>query len=399
MPHFWLRNSESRTVLLFISAFMFAYFSVAGVRGYMIAFLEYLQHSPTTIGMIASIMAAAGIIGQSVVGYLCDKKGAVKPFFFITLAIVAVASFAVFALTPTNILLLVVFFAIVGSSQGTCLALSDSWILESKDGLRSYYGTIRGAGSVGWSLGLLSYGLAVAAFGFEAIPFLGLVTAIIAFSLGRRLPDVHKATSSTPINIGTLMELAHNYRYVYLVVTVLLTAFVIQADWVLNSMKSAQLGTPASLGLFLFVQASSEVPFFLIFKRLQNRIDVSKLFAFGMFVYIVRIGLMRIAPDITTMTFIAITNSISFAPVHISSRLLFDSQSPSHLKTAGQLIANAICVGIGGITAPLIFGSIIATIGLNQASYILMAVALIPLMMAIIYIKLHKKTQGDINDV
>ena len=383
---------DKRTVLVFLFMFGFAYFSISGIRGYMIAFLEYLSYSPATIGALASVMAAAGIVGQFTIGYLCDKKGCLKPFFYLTMTIVVVSSFVIFAIVPP-VGMLFVFFAIVGSSHGTCLALSDSWVMESRDGLRGYYGAVRGAGSIGWSLGLLIYGLTVAAFGFASIPILAVFTAIIAYILGRGLPDVQK-TSSKVVTLSTLKELGKNFKYVYLVVTVLLAFTVIQADWVLNSMKAAQLGTPASIGIFMFVQTSSEVPFFFIFRRLQRRFDVSKIFAFGVFVYLVRIGMMRAAPDIWTMTLVAITNSICFAPAHISSRLMFDRQCPDHLKTAGQLIANAICAGLGGIIAPLAFGHIVGAVGLDYSAYILMAFSTIPLVMALIYIKLQNKPIG-----
>lgn len=382
----YTRGSPRYTVLLFIITFAFSYFSISGVRGYMIAFLEYMSFSPSLIGAFASVVAAAGIAGKFVIGYLCDKMGCIKPFFYLTMAVVCISSFVIFGLAP-HIAVMFLFFAISGTSHGTCLALSDSWILEAREDIRRSYGAVRGAGSLGWSLGLLLYGAAIAAFGFIALPVMAIFTAAISFVSGRKLPDVQKSHSKV-ITIGTLKELLKNFRYVYLVVVFLLTAFVIQADWVLNSIKAAQLGTPASIGVFLFVQAFCEVPFFFIFRWIQRRFKVSHLFAFGVFVYLIRIGLMRAAPDIGTMTIVAVTNSISFAPVHISSRLLFDAESPAHLKTAGQLIANAICVGLGGIIAPLVFGNIIASVGLDYASYILMAFTIIPLILAISFTRI-----------
>jgi len=376
--------------MTFVFMNVFGFFALSGARGFLVAFLEHIGYSASMIGVTVSITAAFGIAGQFIFGFLCDKFGRIKPFYFVLMLAMLVSMFIVYILRPP-IEWMFIAFAIMGVSIPTCIQLVDSWILESGEAIKQRYGVARGASSFGWATGLLVLGSFVVAFGYEVLPVVSLAFVTIAFALAYRQPDAKKAKHEKNISIKSIKELFANYRYIHLLLTTFMIYGVISAEWLLNGVKAAQLATPVLFGIFFGILAMAEVPFFAVFQRIRQRFKLEHIFIFGIAMYVLRITLMGLAPNIWVMMLIALTNAFAYAPCYICTKLLIDAEIPQHLKTTGQLIAAAVFSGLSGIIFPLAIGVIVDAFGLNIAFFALAAFVVLPLISAVIYNRLPKQ--------
>jgi len=375
---------------MFVLMNVFGFFALSGARGFIVAFLEYVGYSAGVIGAFISVMAAFGIAGQFAIGFLCDKYGRIKPFYFLLMTMVVVSGFVIYYVRPP-IWIMFAAFALLGATLVTCIQLVDSWVLESGDTLKQAYGKARGAGSFGWAIGLISLGPVIAIFGFYALPVMSLIFTLIAFSIAIKLPDAKKTKHGKTITVRSLKELFANYRYIHLLLTTFMIFGVVSAEWVLNGIKAAQLGTPVTFGIFSGTMAFVEVPFFALFGRIQRRFKLTHIFVFGASVYIVRIALMGLAPSIGVMTLIGMTNAFAYAPCYISAKFLLDKEIPQHLKTTGQLIAAAVFSGLAGIVFPAAIGLVADAVGLTNAFFILAGFAVVPFALALIFANMKDK--------
>jgi len=376
--------------MTFVLMNAFGFFALSGARGFLVAFLEYIGYSASMIGAVVSLSAAFGIAGQFLFGFLCDKFGRIKPFYFVLMLATLVSVFLIYIVRPP-IEVMFIAFAIMGVSVSTCVQLVDSWILESGEAIKQRYGVARGASSFGWATGLMVLGSFIVAFGYEVLPIVSLVFVMIAFALAYSQPDAKKSKSDKKISIKSVKELFANYRYIHLLITTFMIYGVISAEWILNGIKAAQLTTPVLFGVFFGILAMSEAPFFTVFQRMGRRFRLEYIFIFGIAMYVVRITLMGLAPNIWVMMLIAFTNAIAYAPCYICTKLLIDAEIPQHLKTTGQLIAAAVFTGISGIIFPVAMGFIVDAFGLNFAFFALAAFAVLPFISAIIFSKLPNR--------
>ena len=391
LQSFYPKDRTNRILMTFVLMNAFGFVALSGARGFLVAFLEYIGYSAGMIGAIVSLTAAFGIAGQFLFGFLCDKFGRIKPFYFVLMIAMLVSVFLIYAVRPP-IEMMFVAFAIMGLSIPTCIQLVDSWILESGEAIKQRYGVARSASSFGWATGLLVLGSLVVAFGYEVLPLVSLIFVSIAFMLAYRQPDAAKAKHEKKISLASIKELFKNYRYIHLLVTTFMIYGVISAEWILNGVKAAQLATPVLFGFFFGILAMAEVPFFAVFQRIQARFKLEHIFIFGMSMYVVRITLMGLAPNIWVMMLIAFTNAFAYAPCYICTKLLIDAEIPPHLKTTGQLIAAAVFTGLSGIIFPVAIGLIVDAFGLNIAFFALAAFVTLPLTSAVIYSKLPKQS-------
>ncbi|MCL2618004.1 MAG: MFS transporter [Defluviitaleaceae bacterium] len=386
-------GSSRRIILMFILMNAFGFFALSGPRGFIIAFLEYEGFTAGTIGPMISMMAAFGIIGSFTIGFLCDKIGRIKPFYFVLMVMALFAAFVIYSWRPPPVIMFMA-MAVMGMSLMTCVQLVDSWVLESGEAARQAYGKARGAGAFGWALGLMTLGALVSALGYSAMPFISLAFAAIAFGIARKIPDARKTKHGKAISVKSLKELFANYRYIYLLITTFLIFGMVSAEWVLNSIKAAQLGTPVTFGIFAGTMAMIEVPFYALFGRIAKRFKITHIFAFGASVYIVRIALMGLAPSIGIMTLIALTNAFAYAPCYMCTKMLIDAEVPAHLKTTGQLIAAAVFSGLAGIVFPTAIGLIAGAVGLERAFFLLAGFAVVPFVLALIFVYIKASAEA-----
>ncbi|MCL2616292.1 MAG: MFS transporter [Defluviitaleaceae bacterium] len=384
------KGSTRRIMLMFILMNMFGFVVIAGSRGYIVAFLEYVGYSASMIGAVVSVMAGFGILGQFVIGYLCDKFGRIKPFYFMLMVVVLCASFLIYFVQPP-VAVMFVAFALLGTSLVTCAQLVDSWVLESGEECKQAYGQARAAGSFGWAVGLFAMGPLIMAFGYAVLPAVSFVFMMMAFTVARGQPDARKPRMGKALTVASVKELFTNYRYVHLLITTFMIFGVVSAEWVLNGIKAAQLATPVMFGVFSGMMGLAEVPFFIIFQRIRQKFNISHIFVFGIFVYIVRITLMGLAPNVGIMTLIALTNAFAYAPCYICAKMLLDEEIPQHLKTTGQLVAAACFAGLAGIIFPPVIGAIADTFGLDAAFFILAAFAVVPFVLALVFLRLKNR--------
>ena len=380
---FYPKSGTQRVLATFALINVFGFVVFSGSRGFIIAFLEHLGYSASVIGAIVAVMAGFGIVGQFVIGFLCDKFGRIKPFYFVLMGIVVCASFVIYFLR-LPLWMMFVAFAVLGTSLSTCAQLFDSWVLESGESMKQAYGITRGAGAFGWSVGLLALGPVISVFGFEALPFVVIVSALCAFAAARGQPDARKISQGKSLSIGSVKELFRNRRYILLLVITFLLFGIVSSEWILNGIKATKLGTPVMFGILFGVLGLAEVPFFAAFQKIRRRFKLTHIFVFGISMYIARIALMGLAQSIWVMILIAFTNTITYAPCYICAKMLLDEEIPQHLKTTGQLIAAAVFSGLSGMFFPVVTGQIVDALGLDTAFFVLAVFTVVPFVLALV---------------
>jgi hypothetical protein len=97
-----------------------------------------------------------------------------------------------------------------------------------------------------------------------------------------------------------------------------------------------------------------------------------------------------LAPTPTWMIIVALLQAVTFPILMVASKQLIFRESPTHLRSSGQLFALSIYNGIGASLIPLITTFLINRGGIDFALMALAAMMVIPLTLVFYFLKLEK---------
>ena len=97
-----------------------------------------------------------------------------------------------------------------------------------------------------------------------------------------------------------------------------------------------------------------------------------------------------LAPNATWMIIAALLQAFTFPILMVASKQLIFRESPTHLRSSGQLFAMSIYNGIGASVIPLITTFLIERGGIDFALMALAGMMVIPLALVAYFLKLEK---------
>lgn len=381
--------SERKLHIQFMVIFLVAYSAYAISYTQILPFLSFIGYTPSERGLILAGMAVTAILGQFLFGFLCDKYKTVKKMFYLTTIIFIGLVYWAYSITHTAFFLHLISISLMGGFFRIVSGLLDSWTIERDPLLRKNFGIIRAFGSLGWIIGspltvwILNKG------GYGSLGLNMALLSLLTLAVGYHVGDAQKVVHKAPVKLSDLKALLLKKQYLVLLVILTIINIVMFADAYTIVDKMLNLGGSASdISNKWVIQAVCELPLFFLGSHLYRRFSAKSLLMVGIFMFMVRFLLSAAATTTTQLILISTTQLVTFPLILLSSKILVDLESPSHLKSTGQLLGLAIYTGFSALIAPLVSGYLVEWIGVDQTLIFFGLLCLIPLGLGVWYQKM-----------
>lgn len=382
-------KKEKKNILLLCVFYFITYFSFVVPYGYMQTFLESIGYDVVERGFILSSTAIVTIITQIVVGYLCDKYKSNRKFFNIFLIIFVGAALGMYQITHKSFFMHCIFMSLVGGLFRTCMAIQDSWTLETSETCRNNFGPIRAFGAIGWMIGSPIAASIVETYGYQCLGYVFAGLSILNILLTMFMEDAHKVERVESICIQDLKALVWNKKYMVVVAIFFFVNVIGTADLYTTVDKMMALGAKESMiGARWSIQAFTELPLFFAGTWLMKKFGDYKLMMFGTFMYIIRFICYAFVQTPEMMIVVTMMQCITYPLIMITSKTLVDDVTPVHLRSSGQTIASACYVGVSLLITPALAGTMVNTFGTDSTLFFIGISGIIPLGLGVLYKKM-----------
>lgn len=373
-----------RKVVGFGILVFFTFFANAMINTQGVPFLIEVGYSSSQRGNIMAFYALVAMVGQFVVGYLCDRHKTIKRYFILMAIFFAGFIVMTFTLSDQNYL---VHFLLMGNTLAlsrVVVNLMETWIIEV-DGMYPYFGSIRSFGSLGWALSSLLAGFIILEFGYDWLAYVAAGLNMVVVFASFFFEDANKQTA-TKIKLQDTLTLFKNPRFVLLLMTYLLIFVVYSADSIaVTDLIMSVGGTEADVGLKWFVQALSELPFMVMGTYILTRFSAKWMLGVGSFFLGMRFILYGLFPTTSLIVWLSLLQMLSFPFTLISQKELVLAESPKELRTTAQMIFISVTSGLSAILSPLISGYLGEVFELRSIVMGMGLFMIVPLLMGLFY--------------
>ncbi|MFW6035702.1 MAG: MFS transporter [Halothermotrichaceae bacterium] len=349
--------------------------SWATYGAYIVYYLSDMGYSNTEIGTIISIRTLLGLIGEPLLGYICDFYNTNKKVFIIGLLCIAVV---ILPFPYYNWWLILIATGIIGFFWAPQQSILDSWILKSSKKLSDNYGFMRAWGSVGFALTVIIFGKSVDTFGWKILfitHFMFLVIAtVIAFFISDTphiSPEKNMKTDrenkdiSSDTNSKNPIILFKNIEYTVIVLSAIFIFIPNNIILIFLPQFIKRVGgTPTILGYVLFFNAISEAPIFFLGKYMLRKFKPVSLLFIASCIYVLRVIIAFEAVSPGYFLIFGALQSLSYGVLLITARFYINIIAPDSLRTSAQSILTMAAFGVGGIIASLTGGVIMDVYGM-----------------------------------
>ena len=311
-------------------------------------------------------------------GYLCDRYKRIKPFWYISLVLYCVATWLTYITTELNFLKHMVLVMMVGGLLRVSNGLIDSLTLQTDEQCRNNFGVIRSFGSIGWAVGSPITAIMVEKWGYASLGIGFVISTAILFLLSIGIGDISSTGEREPLRFSETKVLFKNRRYV--MVTIILLLFYIvdnsQGYGVVGKMSLLN-GTERHVGYYWAMAAMLELPLFFYGNRLTRKYGNLPVMIFMGFMFAIRYFVYGIVKTMAGVFVGGVFQAVTFPLLLVLAKSMIDEETPDHLKTSGQQVAQAIYVSGSALVSPLLSGVLEDNLGINNTLYTMAVIALI----------------------
>ncbi|MFW6022282.1 MAG: MFS transporter [Halanaerobiaceae bacterium] len=377
----------------------FFWSSWATYGAYIVYYLSDMGYSNIEIGTVISVRTLLGLLGEPILGYICDAYNTNKKIFILGLIAIAVV---ILPFPYYNWWLILIATGIVGFFWAPQQSILDSWILKSSEKLSSNYGFMRAWGSIGFATMVVIFGKALDIFGwsilFISYSIILIIASIIAFNISDA-PHIGRKEKANPnvddekqTNTKNPLILFKNLEYTVILISAVLVFIPNNIIFIYlpNFIKGVG-GTTTLLGVVLFINAVSEAPIFFGGKKMLLRFKPLPLLLLSTIFYLIRVVIVYEAVSQINFLIFASLQSVSFGILLITSRFHINMTAPESLKTTAQSIFTMSIFGVGGIIASMFGGLIMDYYGMEtlyRISIILSVIGILLMFLLTVYRKI-----------
>lgn len=381
-----------------MQAFYWAGFCIlfAYINPYMLS----LGYTSTQLGVIIAANSAASILGQPILGYICDKTGSIKKVMICSFVAGAVLSLGFFAI-GSNYFALLILSTIVAFIVQAVYPLIDSWtVIDAQKNPSTNYGITRSIGSIGYAVTAAVVGGFFDKHGFNWIfpLFLGTMVVCVITCLGPK--DTLNTTQKEPLRLKDIKKLFSNHQYMtFIVISTIMYIAYRSCHSFLSVLMESVGGTTTELGYAWSVLGLSEVPFLLIAGLLLKKIKDSHLILISMFFFVLRVWLPSIATTPTQLIWMTGLQGLSYglflpASVHFIGRIV-----TKDLASTAQAFAVAMYAGIGISVSGITGGMLSDAFGIVSVYQIATVVIIFTTVIFGIAVRKFKNQESDLAPV
>jgi len=370
------------------------------ISGFMGAYLSYRNVNTTLIGTILATSNILGFTGTYVLSFFCDRYKNIKWVLITSLILVFILACIVLP-NVNGSLLYICAVGALGFFLFPLSCLFDTWILTSNQYVRQYYGFIRSGSSFGYALFAIFYGRFIENYGWAYMFIFSAFLIILMLILAVLIKDNYKEIfevdeideAKNPKKKKNVFHLFKNKNIVLILIVTFLIFLPSNAinTYLFYIVKYLGGGTKDQ-GIVYFVQAIVEIPALMLFPVLIRKFKSKYLMLFASFNYLIRMILIYLAPNITSLILIYIFQSITYAIYFPNMRHYVDKHSPKELKATAQSFVESFGIGLSGVLGNLFGGLIINYYSLKSMLFICIILSLIALIF-LIYVVISSKNE------
>ena len=332
-------NSKESYPYHFIVHYALIYSLVACYSTFVPLYFSYQGFSKSAIGVLLAVGPAIAMAMQPVWGMAGDRAKSKNSILKIMLAGSGLA--ILLYVIPANFYIMIAFVAVFTFFQGSINPMSDVISLEYLESTRWEYGPVRLAGSLGYAVTAVIAG-AAARWNIANVFFMYSAITLIAFLWVNKLPTIkgHRIAKSSV----HIWELKSNRKLMILLCFNLLIFATLGYNTNFFPIFYKQMGADTSLiGICMFIQAVSEVPFLLFANRVLKKLGIEATLISAVFLMGVRWLLLHFALSIYIVPVICILNGISYVVV---TYCMVTYINQVELRASGQIL-NGLVTFIG----------------------------------------------------
>lgn len=321
------------------------------------------------IGTIMGVAPMMSIVAQPLVGFLSDKYKTIKRILLLLYLFVFAASFGIFFSGSFWIVFLA--FLLFHFALSPATPLLDSMSIKTLGPEKRHeYGKIRLWGSIGFALTATTSGPLLLWVGIDKIYVLFWIITMLTMFLISFLKEQNQ--SQKPVSLKGVRDVASNKQFVLFLVLCLIIMIPHRTNDTMVVLYLENLGaTSIMVGMAWAFAALSEVPvFYFITKKL---LEYNYLIFFGVitFLYTIRWSLYAFIPSPYVITFLQLSQGITFGLFWIVALQTAVKFAPEHLRSTGQSLLTSVCFGIGGAIGGTLGGWIFGQFGASVLYMIL----------------------------
>ena len=339
------------------------YFAAAGsVMPFLVLFLERNGLTPTSIGLLRSLAAAAAIIPGFLWVSWSDRLMRRRPFLLFGFAVQMVAwlIFPLLSRFYQFLILMVAMSALIPPVE----ALMNVWILGKLDRgkLGTGYSLVRIWGSIGWIIATVVVGALVETtdIRFAFVIGAGLISLLIIQPIhddGKKPEVKNEATSRTPKRRSILP---------FGIATVI-RAFSVGMTYTFLSVYLDRIGTPFWLiGWGWAISALPEIPLMVLAGRLSDKIGRMPLLIAGFTCSSIMAFIFAFIDRPALAVPLMSLSGVSYALTYISSVGFLADVAPHDKQATAQGVFSIITTYLPRVAGPFTGGLIIDIYGLDS---------------------------------
>jgi MFS transporter, PPP family, 3-phenylpropionic acid transporter len=354
---------------------LFFWGSILAIEGFMVPYLVGIGFTERQAGLVMAAIFLISVGSAPLWGYIADRTNRHQRIILFSLSIGIAAVLAIAASGPA-IKLIVLFALIYSLTANSMPAIIDSWMMTmSRAGSPITYGIARGFGSFGFALSGAVLGIVLERHGLILLfpIYAGLTVIVILVTLAIRVPSEqqlpdprvaeHEAGSSAGAAVRAVLA---NGKFLVLLASCFFVLLGTRAALTFLPIRIYSLGgTTVHVGWSQSIFAASEIPFMFLSAFLVRRLRPRPVILAGMIFFVIRLVLMRLAPNPEILLAVQVVHGASFGLVLPATVHYIDRLAPPQFRSLFQTLAPSVYFGLASAVGSSIGGAVIERFGLD----------------------------------
>ncbi|MFP5111557.1 MFS transporter [Bacillaceae bacterium C204] len=355
-------DKSTRIYLLFLGLYGVSYMGNAVYGTFMPVYLKSIGLSQTSIATLLSLGPLIAILAQPVWGSIGDRSESKNKVLQI-LTLGSAVSILLFPISNHYLYLLMI-ICLITFFQTSINPLSDAITLEYLARTRWNFGPIRLAGTIGFALMSVVFGM-IAKKNINSIYVVYSLVMLLTLIICIKLPKI-KGHQSSKNKVSILVLLKNRKLMLFMAIN-----FIVQMTlgyyYAFFPIYFNQLGADNGLlGWSMLVSAMSELPFLLFGHKIIQRFGIPVVLLGTAFFAGLRWLLLYFVHNPYLVLPIQMLHGLIFIVLSVTIAIFINQEVPKELKASGQTMNGLISLGLARIIGSMAGGVASEYLGMRE---------------------------------
>ena len=340
------------------------FFLLGSAQSQLFPFLKQLELSNYEISLVYAGIAFSFMLGQIIIGILCDYTNTYKRWMVCLIILSTIATVILFT-KGFHIGIYMVASVLVGSVYKVMANLLETWTLQEES---KQYGYIRCYGAVGFTIGSWLCGYVLKDHVHLSIyMFLLFCDSLILYCLHH--VEVKKKKKN-PICFGDIKKLLCTRRYMFVVLILFLLYAIGSVDQYVVVAKFSHIhASKLQISTKYAIQSAMEIPVYYFMNTIFKKYSSLQLLRIASIGYGIKFFLYGYFQAVYKLLWCTTLQMITLPIVLLAGKKLVSEVTPSTVFASSQMIAMAVFMGCSGFVTPFVCMKGIQCVGYDQTLY------------------------------